>query len=508
MDQDPPDALPERPRPTYWLTRLLFLRALGVIYAVAFLALARQLRALIGEQGLLPAGAYLSRVEEALGPGWASRAGMPTLFWAGTSDTFMQTMSWIGLGVALTVAFGCANAVLLAALWALYLSFVHIGQIFYGYGWEILLLETGFLAIFLCPPLRPGALAARSPPPAPVIWLVRWLLFRVMFGAGLIKLRGDPCWRDLTCLLFHYETQPLPNPLSWWLQQMPGWFHQLGALWNHFIELIVPFGLFGPRRVRTVAGLLQAAFQVTLILSGNLSWLNWLTLVLCIACLDDRTLGRLFPAGMRARVEELRALRPGRSRRVVTWVLVSCIALLSVNPVANLLSGDQIMNTSFDPLELVNTYGAFGSVGRERDEIVLQGTDDEEVKEGSRWLDYEFPCKPGDVSRRPCVIAPYQYRLDWQIWFAAMSDYRQHPWLVNLVFKLLQDDPLALGLLANNPFGKRPPHAIRAELYRYEFTRRGEKGWWKRRRIGTWLPPLTLEDPTLAAFLRRQGWLR
>jgi len=497
----------ERPGPSYWLTRLVFLRALGFIYLVAFLSLSQQLRGLIGAQGLLPASLYLRHVEQELGSGWPSLAGLPTLFWASTSDAFMQAMSWMGLGMALAVVGGFANSVLLAALWALYLSFVHIGQIFYGYGWEILLLETGFLAIFLCPPLRIGLLPRRTPPPAAVIWLLRWVLFRVMLGAGLIKLRGDPCWRDLTCLMFHYETQPLPNPLSWALHQMPPWFHQMGALWNHFVELVVPFGLLGPRRVRTVAGLLQAAFQITLILSGNLSWLNWLTLALCIACFDDRALSRLFPPGLRARVAELGELRPGRARKVVTWTLVGGVVLLSVNPVANMLSGNQIMNTSFDRFHLVNTYGAFGSVGRERDEIVLQGTADEEVGDGSHWVDYEFPCKPGDVNRRPCVIAPYQVRLDWQIWFAAMSDSRSHPWLVHLAFKLLQGDEQALGLMASNPFPNGPPHAIRAELYRYEFTRRGENGWWKRRRIEPWLPPLTLEDPTLGAFLRRHGWL-
>lgn len=497
--------------PTYWLTRVVFLRLLGFIYLIAFLSLSQQLRPLIGENGLLPARAYLERVESSVGFAASALWALPSIFWLDSSDGFMQAAAYAGVALALLVALGMANALLLAAIWFLYMSFVHVGQIFYGYGWEILLLETGFLGIFLCPPLRLHPLPERTPPPLLVIVLLRWLAFRVMFGAGLIKLRGDPCWRDLTCLLYHYETQPLPNPLSWYLHQLPPFIHKLEVLWNHFVELVVPWFVFGPRRMRHVAGVLLVAFQVTLILSGNLSWLNWLTIAVCLACFDDGFLGRFFSSRVRARVQVLADVaRTSRLRIVVTCALAALILYLSVNPVLNMLSPNQVMNTSFDRLHLVNTYGAFGSVGRQRHEVVLEGTYDSKVDDRTEWLEYEFKCKPGDVRRRPCVVSPYHYRLDWQIWFAAMSDASHQPWLVHLVYKLLHGDEGALALLGKDPFERGPPRFIRAELYEYEFTQFGEStdAWWKRRRVRPYLPPLSLEDPALRTFLSRQGWLR
>jgi lipase maturation factor len=502
------DDLRPPPRPTYWLTRALFLRMLGLIYSVAYLALVRQVLPLIGSDGLLPARSFLARIREGQGSLRSAFTEMPNVFWLGVSDRALLLGAWTGLLLSLLVLCGFCNAIVMALLWFLYMSFVDVGQIWYGFGWEILLLETGFLAIFLCPPLRLHSLPERTPPPAVVVWLLRWVLFRVMFGAGLIKIRGDECWRDLTCLVYHYETQPLPNPLSWYLHHLPPWVHKTGVLWNHFVELCVPWFMFGPRRVRHAAGMLLAAFQVTLILSGNLSFLNWLTLTLCISCFDDGLLGRLVPRRLRERAEQLAATaRMRRPRQAVVWALAAVVAILSVQPVGNMLSSGQIMNTSFDRLRLVNTYGAFGSVGRKRPEIVLQGTYDTEINDSTRWIDYEFKCKPGDVNRRPCIVAPYQLRVDWEIWFAAMSDYRHHPWLVHLVWKLLQGDRGALSLLGKNPFTRGPPVAIRAELYEYQFTRPGEHGWWKRRRIEGYLPPLTLSDSSLQQFLGRQGWL-
>src|SRR6185503_8451913 len=321
----------------------------------------------------------------------------------------------IGVVLSLAVCAGVTNAMVQLALWAIYLSFVHVGQIFYGYGWELQLVETGFLAVFLCPIRSVGPFPAS--PPAPVIWLFRWLIFRIMLGAGLIKLRGDPCWRDLTCLVHHYETQPIPNPLSYLLHALPPWFHKLGALFNHLVELVVPFFAFGPRRGRHIAGVLLIAFQGILILSGNLSFLNWLTIVPAIACFDDSALGRLFPAAWRERTLARSAGRsPSLPHRVAAFALAGLVALLSVNPVSNMLSPRQAMNATFDQFALVNTYGAFGSVGRERFEVILSGTRDGVLGEQTEWLEYELPCKPGDVTRRPCVISPYHYRLDWQIW--------------------------------------------------------------------------------------------
>lgn len=504
----PEAAAPSPQRPSYFLTRLVLLRLLGGIYFIAFLGLVTQLRPLIGRAGLLPAHTFLAAVAQSAGSRGAGFRELPSLFWLGASDRFLQGSAWVGLLLSAAVVLGASNAVLMALLWFLYMSFVHIGQLFYGYGWEILLLEAGFLAIFLCP-LRSLRPLPATPPSQVVLWLVRWTLFRVMFGAGMIKLRGDSCWRELSCLIYHYETQPLPNPLSWLLHQAPPWFHKLGVLWNHLIELIVPFALFGPRRVALVAGLLQIAFQLTLILSGNLSFLNWLTLSLCVACLDDQALARVLPRRLGERAAALaRTAVPGRVQRAVAWGLLVLVVWLSVEPVMNLLSPGQVMNSSFDRLHLVNTYGAFGSVGKTRTEVVLLGTDGVPIDGKVRWREYEFKCKPGDLHRRPCVVAPYQLRLDWQIWFAAMSSYDREPWLLHLAYKLLQGDRGALSLLANDPFPEGAPKYIRAELFEYHFTsfKTRTEGWWTRRRLDTYLPPVSLETAELREFIASQGW--
>jgi hypothetical protein len=492
---------------SYWLTRFLVLRLLGVVYLVAFLVAARQVGPLIGHDGLLPAVDFLDGVAAELGSRWDGFLRLPTLFWLGVSDRVLVGAAWLGVALAALVVAGFANAIVLAVLWALYSSFVRVGQDWYGFGWEIQLIETGFLAIFLCPLLdaRPFP---RRPPPAPVVWLFRWLVFRIMLGAGLIKLRGDPCWRDFTCLYYHYETQPLPNPLSRWLHFMPHWFHRLGVAFNHVAELVAPWFVFGPRRARHLAGAMLLAFQVFLILSGNLSFLNWLTLVPVLACFDDSILARVLPARLveragRAAVEAA----PSRAHAVAAWALVVVVAGLSVAPVQNLLSSRQAMNTSFDRLDLVNTYGAFGSVGRARDEVVFEGTNDTVIGERTEWRAYEFPCKPGDPLRRPCIVAPYQYRLDWQIWFAAMSTPDRYPWTIHLAWKLLHNDRGALSLLANDPFPDAPPRWIRARLYRYRFVPGGRDGaWWDRTLLGDWLPPLSADDPRLRRFLAQHGW--
>jgi Lipase maturation factor len=495
------------------LTRFALLRGLGFIYLVGFLILIEQGLPLLGEHGLMPVARFLERVRQGSESGAGAFWAVPSLFWLNASDVSLLALAWLGGAAALAVTLGFANAPLLLLLWVLYGSFVHAGQAFYGYGWEMLLLESGFLAVFLAPPWA-WAPPWRSPPstrrvPAlPVIWLYRWLLFRLMFGAGLIKLRGDACWTNLTCLVYHYETQPNPHPLSWLLHQAPPWFHAGGVLVNHFVEVVVPFGLFGPRRLRHVAGAATAAFQVMLILSGNLSFLNWLTLVLTFACFEDGVWLRILPARVVrwARVDAAAPLT--RIERGASLGLSLLIALLSVNPVANLLSARQRMNAGFDPLHLVNTYGAFGSVSRERHEVILEGavaaagkTEDE-----LEWREYEFPCKPGDPEQPPCWVTPYHYRLDWQMWFAGLGNAQREPWILNLVYKLLSNDRPVLGLLRHNPFPAGPPTLVRASLYRYEFTHFGEHGWWHRTRLGPYLPALGRDDPRLLAALTRLGW--
>jgi len=492
----------------YWLTRFALLRGLGFVYLIAFFSLANQLLPLIGSEGLLPAFDLLD-LDSSDTTRFAAFLNYPTLFWFRCTDVFLTVCCWIGVSLSVAVFLGYANAIMMLALWFLYLSFVQVGQAWYSFGWEHQLLETGFLAIFLCP-LLDGRPFPRSPPSIAVIWLFRWLLFRVMLGAGLIKLRGDPCWSELSCLDFHFETQPIPHPASWFFHNLPSWMHQAGVLFNHLVEVIAPFFVFGPRLARHIAGALMIAFQVFLIASGNLAFLNWITLVAALACFDDSfwrriTPSRLVESSQRAAQS---ARRSGASVLAVAALSVT-VVVLSANPTANLFSSRQIMNTSFDRLHLVNTYGAFGSVGRHRDELILEGTPDEVITEESVWSEYEWKCKPGDPRRRPCFVTPYHYRLDWLIWFAAMSNYERHPWVIHLVWKLLHNDPGALSLLADNPFPEMPPRFVRIELYRYEFTAWGadSDAWWKRRRIREYLAPLSADNERFREYLEAHGWV-
>ncbi|HEY2406193.1 MAG TPA: lipase maturation factor family protein [Polyangiaceae bacterium] len=485
----------------YRLTRFVFLRALGVLYFFSFLTLVNQWRPLLGSHGLLPVVEFLAHVRAELGSTGAGFWRLPSLFWFGSSDGFFMACAWLGLALALVVTLGFANAPIMAVLWLLHLSFVKVGQIFYGYGWESLLAETGFLAIFLVPGWSPRPFV--EPVPWPVVVLLRWLTFRVMFGAGLIKIRGDSCWSDLTCLFYHFETQPLPGPLSAAFHRLPHRLLEAGVVFNHFAELVAPFGVFGPRRVRLVAGIVIIVFQLTLIASGNLSYLNWLTVVVALSCFDDGVFQYCFPKRFRraAPAEPL-----PRVRRNLTVALCVLVGVLSINPVVNLLSPRQAMNASFDPFDLVNTYGAFGSVNRERDEVVLEGTWD--TGPDAHWLELELPCKPGDPERRPCVVAPYQYKLDWQLWFAAFERPEQQPWLIHLVYKLLRGDHEIDALFARQPFHERAPLRVRALYYRYEFAPHASRAYWQRELLGVYLRPLSLEDPFLQSYLRRAGWAR
>ncbi|WP_181700207.1 lipase maturation factor family protein [Nocardia sp. GTS18] len=457
--------------PEYWYGRLIFQRGLAVIYAVAFLTAALQFRALLGERGMLPIPRFLER---------SSWRRSPSLFHLRYSDRLFAAVSWTGVVLAVAVAAGLADAVplwagmlLWFALWVLYLSIVNVGQLWYGFGWESLLLEAGFLAIFL----GNDTVA----PPLLVLLAARWLLFRVEFGAGLIKLRGDPCWRDLTCLYYHHETQPMPGPLSWFFHHLPKPLHKVEVAANHFAQLIVPFGLFAPQPVASIAAAIVIVTQLWLVLSGNFAWLNWVTLLLAATALS-------LPGGQSAPAAH-------------GWFVGVCIAYVAVvvvasyRPVRNMLSPNQQMNASFDPLHLVNTYGAFGSIGRTRYEIVLEGTDDTHLTDDTVWREYAFKGKPGDPRRMPRQFAPYHLRLDWLMWFAAISPAYARSWALPLAARLLRNDPDTLRLLGPNPFPDAPPHYVRAHLYEYEFSTPaelfGQRIWWRRTLIGEFLPPLT-----------------
>ncbi|MBW2716171.1 MAG: lipase maturation factor family protein, partial [Deltaproteobacteria bacterium] len=283
-----------------------------------------------------------------------------------------------------------------------------------------------------------------------------------------------------------------------------------GVLFNHLVEIIAPFFVFGPRLARHIAGVLMVVFQIFLIASGNLAFLNWITLVAALACFDDSFWRRITPSRLVESSERAaQSACTSRTSVLAAAALSVTVVVLSANPTANLLSNRQIMNTSFDRLHLVNTYGAFGSVGRHRDELILEGTLDEVITEETFWSEYEWKCKPGDPRRRPCFVTPYHYRLDWLIWFAAMSNYERHPWVVHLIWKLLHNDPGALSLLADNPFPDKPPRFVRVELYRYEFTDWGDDSdaWWKRRRIRDYLAPLSADNERFREYLEAHGWL-
>jgi hypothetical protein len=478
----------------YWLTRLVFQRALGVVYLVAFVCALNQFRPLLGERGLLPVAVFIRQV-----PFRAS----PSLFFFAPKDWAFAGAAWVGIALSTLVIAGVAgrfswwiNALIWAAIWVLYLSFVNAGQDFYSFGWESILLEAGFLAAFLG--------GRNTGPPIAVVYLLRWLEFRVMFGAGLIKMRGDPCWRDLTCLDYYYETQPIPNPLSWYFHVAPQWTHRFGAAFNHFAELMVPICYFLPQPLASIAGIITIVFQGGIFASGNLSWLNVLTMVLAIPAIDRKWIGTLLPA----RVPDLNA--PSLAFKS----LVACLAILfcwmSVKPIRNMLSPRQVMNASYNPYHLAGTYGAFGGITRRRFEIVVEGTSDAVITPATDWKAYEFKGKPGDPKSMAAQIAPYHLRLDWLMWFAAMSDYSQYPWFANFMAKLLEGDRPLLGLLKSNPFPDRPPKFVRAELYEYHFasrSRHAETGeWWVRTREGAYFPPVSLDNAAFVRFLSEQGW--
>jgi hypothetical protein len=339
---------------------------------------------------------------------------------------------------------------------------------------------------------------------------MRWLIFRIMLGSGLIKIRGDEVWRKGTALYYHFETQPLPGPLSRWFHFLPRFILKLGVGYNFLAELVAPWFAFWPRVGRHIAGCIMIGLQVILMLSGNLSFLNWLTIVPALACFDDRFWARILPAALvrEAKKAEARGTPPTLTIKIVIWTLTGIVGLLSIQPVVNLLSPEQVMNTSFDPLNLVNTYGAFGSVGKERFNVVFEGTTDSIPDENAHWVQYPYKGLPVDLDQRPPQVAPYQLRLDWQMWFASMSTADEYPWTFTLVWKLLHNDPGACGLFAANPFKNRAPTYIRAVLYQYKFATSGnpEGHWWTRQRMqDLWMPPLSARDPRLLEYLKAVG---
>ncbi len=470
--------------PDYWFARLVFERGLAAIYAIAFAAAGWQFRGLLGSRGLLPIPRYLGRV-----PFWRA----PSLFQFRYSDRFFAFVAWSGAALGAAMAGGLGDAIPLwgamlawLALWALYLSIVNVGQVWYSFGWESLLLEAGFLAIFLG--------NSGSQPPVLLFWLLRWLLLRLEFGAGLIKLRGDTCWRDLTCLRYHHETQPMPGPLSWFFHHLPDPLHRAEVLGNHAAQLAAPLALFAPQPAASVAAAVMIVTQLWLVASGNFAWLNWLTIVIASSVVDTSLAGRVLPLPA---PPPLAPAPPWYEALVIAYT--AAVVVLSYQPARNLASRRQLMNASFDPFHLVNTYGAFGSITRRRYELVIEGTADPAAGPGSRWLEYEFKGKPGDPRRMPPQVAPYHLRLDWLMWFAALSPAYAEPWLSRLLYALLTGDRDVLRLLRANPFPGQPPAAVRVSRYRYRYTTwrqlRRTGAWWERIPAGMYRGAVTLRVP-------------
>jgi Lipase maturation factor len=467
--------------PEYWLAREILQRGVAAIYLFAFIGAGRQFRALIGERGMLPVPRFVERV---------SFGAAPSLFHLHYSDRFFAVVCWCGAAVSVAMAVGVTNLVPLWAamlmwllLWLFYLSIVNVGQRWYGFGWESLLLEAGFLAIFLG--------NDETAPPLLVLLLARWLVFRVEFGAGLIKLRGDRCWRDLTCLYYHHETQPMPGPLSWFFHHLPKPLHRVEVAGNHFSQLVVPFALFAPQPAASVAAAIVIVTQLWLVLSGNFAWLNWVTIVLAFSAIDHSSMSAVLPLP-----------EPPSLPAPPTWFAALVIAVtalmlfLSYWPIRNMVGRRQLMNASFNPYHLGNTYGAFGSIGRIRREVVVEGTDEAEITDKTVWKEYGFKGKPGDPHRLPRQWAPYHLRLDWLMWFAALSPTYAMDWIGAFVTRLLRNDATTLHLLRHNPFPDAPPRYVRAQLYEYRFTTwrelRREHAWWHRSLVGEYLPPVAL----------------
>jgi hypothetical protein len=476
---------------TYVLASWLFLRLLGLIYFAAFVSLATQIRGLVGVKGILPAAEFLaSRRSRKTSRFWR----VPTLCWISSADGFLLFLCWGGAALSLLLVVGVAPVIALFLLWLFYLSLLTVCRLFLGYQWDILLLETGFLAIFLAPP----ELVPRFPPssaPSPlIVWLFWWLLFRLMFSSGLVKLRsGDRTWRTLTALCHHYQTQPLPTPVAWYAHQLPVGFHKLSAALLLAIEFCVPFFIFGPPGFRFAAALSFIALMALIQFTGNYCFFNLLGIALSFLLLDDRLLGPVFEAlGISFPAQVFAPPTP-------VWVLVSVAALiltLSAVPVLRLFRLEidwpgrlADLFEFLDRFRLVNSYGLFSVMTTERPEIIIEGSHD-----GSTWRRYQFKWKPGDPNTAPRFCAPHQPRLDWQMWFTALGYYGNNPWFHRFLKGLLEGSPPVLSLLRDNPFPEKPPQYLRSLLYDFRFSdrasRRATGAWWVCEPRGIYAPPL------------------
>ena len=481
-----------RPRARDAVSSWLLLRALGAVYLIAFVSLWIQLDGLIGRDGILPAGRYLEVVRRFAGP--ERYRLLPTLCWFDTSDRFLHGLALAGSLAAVSLACDVVPALGAAVAWASYLSLTLAARDFLAFQWDALLLEAGFLAIFLAP-LDLGSIRPRAAPPPPlVLGLVRWLVFRLMFSSGVVKLSsGDAAWRGLTALRYHYETQPLPTWVGWYAHQLPAWFQDASVVALFVIELLIPFFIWAPRRLQQVAFAAFAGWHALVAATGNYGFFSLLSVALCLTLLDDDA----WPRRLR---ECLQAGRTARGWPTVVLVPVACVLFVLGALELSLTLGLQwrwpapvvALYRAARPFRTVNGYGLFAVMTTTRPEIVVEGSDD-----GVTWLPYEFKWKPGDVRRRPGFVEPHQPRLDWQMWFAALGSYDDTPWFAAFLERLLRGSPPVLALLERNPFPAAPPRYVRAMLYDYRFAdpgvRRREGAWWRREAKGPYSPVLSLK---------------
>ncbi len=481
----------------FWLTRLFYIRGLGILYVIIGGIVAAQGPDLIGPNGLTPVS---DLVEKFLSQGqWlALIQKFPSLLFYDSSNLTLYTMAATFLIIGFFMMLGFANSLMLLVLWGLQLSLVNGAGLFWGFGWETMMLEMTLLAVFIVHPWRWNLMSPHSPTPNHLMFLpLLWMLFRLLLGAGLIKIRGDECWLDLTCMESYYQTQPNPHFLSWYYHQLPDFFHQFEVVATHFFELVVPVCFLLPLVFRRLGAFCILFFQLVLFTTGNLAYLTLQTIVLTVVGLDDGVLKKWVGHKTRTQLQALANQKVSVTQTSFSFFVWATVLILSFRPLSNMISPQQRMNQSYDSFHLVNSYGLFGSITKTRYEIVISGTTDATLSEQTQWQEYQFYCKPGDVERRPCWVTPYHLRLDWQMWFSAMRPQIQEPWLVTLAQKMLENDPLVDRQLAYNPFaGGTAPRFIKMDLYRYEFTNRSSSSgaWWQRSYVKPYMPAITLKN--------------
>jgi predicted DCC family thiol-disulfide oxidoreductase YuxK len=498
--------------PTYFWARRWFLRALGLTYLIAFISLWVQVDGLVGSNGVSPLNQFLREVYERFGP--RAYSLLPTLCWFDSSNGFLHFLCGGGVVLSLLLILGIAPALSLVVLFVFYLSLTIAGQTFLSFQWDILLLETGFLSIFLAPwrlwprelmwLLRPPN--AATPVSRPALVLLKFLLFKLMLMSGMVKLTsGDDCWWNLTALDYHYWSQPLPTVFAWWADKSPEWFKHFSVAFCLVVEIIVPFFIWAPRRPRLIAAGLMIFLQIVIAVTGNYCFFNLLTIALCLLLIDD-SVARALRAAPDKRAKNVsaafRTAEPLQDRLcsyaaiavvIVTFPINAWLIFSAFKPHLEWPRPLIAIYGRLEPFRIVNGYGLFRVMTKERGEIVIEGSAD-----GIEWLPYEFKWKPGDLMRAPGWCAPHQPRLDWQMWFAALGSYRENQWFGRLIVQLLHGSQDVRQLLAKDPFPHESPRYIRATFYRYRFTtlreRRETGAWWKREELREYLPSVSLDQ--------------